>query len=244
MDDGIREGVGDEFLSDVLQFIAVKVQLPQQGLDPVGACGCREVAFAGQGAVSSSRSVAAVLGSLPRFVRQVFARVGLLALSGDQRDAEILALRHQIHVLRRHVARPRFTDTDRRILAMLSQALDRCRLSEVLLIVQPGHRVGLAPPPRRRARRCAPTPTRPPHRTRSIGSPPRPSAEIPRRTGQPPTALRTWFVMPAADVFELTQAGTPPQRRLPSGSARNGPSLLWPLFVPVAAPLFGVREHR
>jgi len=33
-----------------------------------------------------------VLGSVPRFVRLVFARIGLLTLSGDRRDAEILAL--------------------------------------------------------------------------------------------------------------------------------------------------------
>ena len=78
-----------------------------------------------------------MLGSLPRFVRLVFARIGLLALSGDRRDAEILAMRHQLVVLQRQVARPRFTDSDRTILAVLSQALDRRRLSDVLLIVQP-----------------------------------------------------------------------------------------------------------
>jgi hypothetical protein len=39
---------------------------------------------------------------MPRFVRLVFARIGLLALLGDQRDAEILALRHQVLVLQRH----------------------------------------------------------------------------------------------------------------------------------------------
>ena len=81
-------------------------------------------------------------GSLPRFVRLVFARIGLLALSGDRRDAEILALRHQILVLKRQVARPRFTDADRTILAVLSQALDRRRLSEVLLIVKPATVLG------------------------------------------------------------------------------------------------------
>jgi putative transposase len=69
------------------------------------------------------------LGPVPRFVRVVFARIGLLALSGDRRDAEILALRHQVLVLKRQVARPRFTDADRTILAVLSEALDRRRLS-------------------------------------------------------------------------------------------------------------------
>ena len=75
----------------------------------------------------ASRRVVAVVGSMPRFVRLVFARIGLLALSGDRRDAEILALRHQILVLKRQVARPRFTDANRTILAVLSQALDRRR---------------------------------------------------------------------------------------------------------------------
>ena len=90
-----------------------------------------------------------MVGSLPRFVRLVFARIGLLTLSGDRRDAEILALRHQVLVLQRQVARPRFTEADRTILAVLSQALDRRRLSEVFLIVQAGDGVGLASTSRR-----------------------------------------------------------------------------------------------
>ena len=61
-------------------------------------------------------------------MRLLAARVGLLALSGDQRDAEILALRHQVHVLRRQVARPRFTAGDRLVLAVLARAMDRRRL--------------------------------------------------------------------------------------------------------------------
>jgi hypothetical protein len=40
----------------------------------------------------------AVFGLLARFVRLIAARVLLLALSGDRRDAEILALRHQVLV--------------------------------------------------------------------------------------------------------------------------------------------------
>lgn len=67
--------------------------------------------------------------------------------SSDERDAEILALRHQVLVLRRQVARPRFTDTDRAILAVLWSALDRARLADVFLIVQrqqpPGQRSAL-----------------------------------------------------------------------------------------------------
>ncbi len=62
-------------------------------------------------------------------------RVGLLLVSGDKRDAEILALRHQILVLRRQLERPSFTPTDRAILALLSRAFDRRRL--VLRVPRP-----------------------------------------------------------------------------------------------------------
>jgi len=56
--------------------------------------------------------------------------------------AEILALRHQLLVLQRQVARPRFTDTDRTILAVMSRAVDRARLTEVFLIVRPATVLG------------------------------------------------------------------------------------------------------
>jgi putative transposase len=62
--------------------------------------------------------------------------------TGDQRDAEILALRHQILVLERQISRPRFTDTDRTILATLSSVLDRRRLAEVFLIAKPATVIG------------------------------------------------------------------------------------------------------
>ncbi|MCP3936016.1 MAG: integrase, partial [Actinomycetia bacterium] len=60
--------------------------------------------------------------------RLLFARVGLLIVSGDDRDAEILALRHQIRVLQRQVNRRRFTPSDRAVLAVLAKAFDRRRL--------------------------------------------------------------------------------------------------------------------
>ncbi len=65
------------------------------------------------------------------------ARLGLMLVSGDRRDAEILALRHQILVLQRQIERPGFTPTDGTILAVLSRAFDRQRLGDVMLIVKP-----------------------------------------------------------------------------------------------------------
>jgi len=74
---------------------------------------------------------------VPTVARLVVTRLRWLLATGDQRDAEILALRHQVLVLQRQVTRPRFTDVDRTILATLSTALDRRRLAEVFLIVRP-----------------------------------------------------------------------------------------------------------
>ncbi len=70
-------------------------------------------------------------------IRLAFARLGLLIVSGDDRHAEILALRPQIRVLQRQVTNPRFTPTDRAIFVTLAKAFDRRRLERVLLITQP-----------------------------------------------------------------------------------------------------------
>ena len=67
----------------------------------------------------------------------MLARVGLLLASGDRRDGEILALRHQVLVLLRQVLCPTFVDTDRTVLGVLSQVFGRDRLGRVFLIVQP-----------------------------------------------------------------------------------------------------------
>ncbi len=66
----------------------------------------------------------------------------MLVVSGDKRDAEILALRHQILILQRQLERPRFTPTDRAILALLSRGFDRRRLDRVMLIVKPATVIG------------------------------------------------------------------------------------------------------
>ena len=68
-------------------------------------------------------------GWLAWFVRLIAARVVLLAMSGDRRDAEILASRHQVMVLQRQIKRTRFKNTDRVILAVLAKSVGRAPLS-------------------------------------------------------------------------------------------------------------------
>jgi putative transposase len=74
--------------------------------------------------------------------RLVLTRFRWVFATGDERDAEILALRHQITVLQRQIIRPQFSETDRTILAMLACALDRRRLADVFLIVKPDTVIG------------------------------------------------------------------------------------------------------
>lgn len=71
------------------------------------------------------------------------SRLRWLLATGDQRDAEIVALRHQLLVLQRQVVRPALADTDRTILAVLSEVFDRKRLGEeVFLIVKSATVIG------------------------------------------------------------------------------------------------------
>jgi hypothetical protein len=57
-------------------------------------------------------------------VRRVLGLVGL-GPAPDARDVEIAVLRHQLMVVRRQVARPRYTPHDRLVLAMLGRMLPR-----------------------------------------------------------------------------------------------------------------------
>jgi hypothetical protein len=59
-------------------------------------------------------------------VRLVLGMVGL-GPAPNAKDVEIAVLRHQLVVLRRQVARPRYTPTDRMLLATLARLLPRER---------------------------------------------------------------------------------------------------------------------
>ncbi len=59
-------------------------------------------------------------------VRQVLGLIGL-GPSPDTKDVEIAVLRHQLLVLRRQVARPRYAPADRIVLATLAKLLPRDR---------------------------------------------------------------------------------------------------------------------
>ena len=72
------------------------------------------------------RSLAFVL------VRRVLGLVGL-GPAPDVKDIEIAVLRHQLSVVRRQVARPRYVPLDRVVLAMLARLLPRDRWSVFLV---------------------------------------------------------------------------------------------------------------
>jgi transposase InsO family protein len=61
--------------------------------------------------------------------------LGLLRIgpTADAKDVEIAVLRHQLTVLRRQVARPRYTPSDRLVLAVLARLLPRGRWSAFLV---------------------------------------------------------------------------------------------------------------
>jgi transposase InsO family protein len=73
----------------------------------------------------------------PLLARLVLTRLRWLFASGDARDAEILALRHQVLVLQRQINRAQFNESDRTILALLASVMGRDRRGGTLMIVRP-----------------------------------------------------------------------------------------------------------
>jgi hypothetical protein len=71
-------------------------------------------------------------------VANAFALIRLLPMSDRDKDAEILALRHQITVLERQLGktRPRFCPSDRAFLAALPHRLPRDVLGRFRLLVR------------------------------------------------------------------------------------------------------------
>jgi putative transposase len=105
-------------------------------------------------------------------VTNVFASLRLLPMSDQDKDAEILALRHQVTVLERQLGkgRPRFCPADRAFLAALLHRLPRDVLGQFRLLIRPEtvlrwHRDLLA---RRHAASSSPGRPGRPHTVRSI----------------------------------------------------------------------------
>jgi hypothetical protein len=134
-------------------------------------------------------------------VANVFALLRLPPMSSRDKDAEILALRHQLLVLQRQLGpdRARFTRADRALLAALLHRLPRPVLKRLHLMVT-GYRAPLAP-------RHGRAPARPPVQAPA----PRPAADRPL---DPPPG--------AAPGPRESRVGVPPGTRRAAGARDKG----------------------
>lgn len=73
------------------------------------------------------------LSLLYRLVRRGFELIRVHRMDSVAKDAEILVLRHQLAVLRRQVARPRFSWSDRALVATLAKVVPRERWAAFLV---------------------------------------------------------------------------------------------------------------
>jgi hypothetical protein len=77
-----------------------------------------------------------------RLLVTVLSWLALLARSSSHKDVEILALRHEVAVLRRTNPRPRMSWADRAVLAALARIMPKGLQARR---IDPGHAAALAP---------------------------------------------------------------------------------------------------
>jgi hypothetical protein len=137
----------------------------------------------------------------------IMSRIGLLFASGDSRDAEILALRHQILVLQRQIGRPRFTDSDRTILALLDGT---CPSERCVSDRQTRNSASLEPT------------KNPPSLDPTANRAPRPTTNRPRTptTDHPPCEREPDLGLPAKSTASYCDSGTNSQRRRSGRSSK------------------------
>jgi hypothetical protein len=78
-----------------------------------------------------------------RLTRKLLGALATVAQRDVSKDAEVLVLRHENAVLRRHVEKVHYQPEDRLCFAALSRLIPRRRRAEVFPVT-PGHRAGLA----------------------------------------------------------------------------------------------------